>query len=175
MNRQDRLTVTKFALVCGLAGPAIGLLFVLIAVYGGQLIQGDRPPEGASLLWNLSLWILPFYSFALVYGGLGGIIFGALTTWLLIRKRKHGVGARALRNAGAAYGALFGSMVMPFYFIVMSPFLHGAIHLNVDLRHLLDWATGMLIGGVTGAILGFLIAIRLTRAPEPTLQHGGGY
>src|SRR5262249_28515645 len=88
------------------------------------------------------------YPLAVVYAGPGGAIFGAVATWLLIRQQEAGKTPRALRIISIAFGLAFGGLVMPIYFVLVSPILHGFS--GLWLRGTLDWFFGVAPGGFLG-------------------------
>ena len=156
-------TVVRFALFCGLVGPAIGVVVVVVSLYILRLAELGHVPSG----WepgNL-LWLLLFYPLALIYAGPGGALFGALGTWLLMRQRAAGKTPRALRVLSIAYGVVLGGLVMPGYFVLISPLLHG--FLRFQLRSTADWLLAVLLGSLVGAILGVVIAGRLANSGHP--------
>jgi len=150
----------RFALFCGLIGPALGVALVAIGLLSIRLVAFGQPPmnwEPGNLVWFLLL-----YPLAVVYAGPGGAIFGAVATWLLIRQQEAGKTPRALRIISIAFGLAFGGLVMPIYFVLVSPILHGFS--GLWLRGTLDWFFGVLLGSFVGGILGLVIATRLSRS-----------
>jgi hypothetical protein len=157
---QQWLTVARFTLFCALVGPALGLALVVICLFTIRIFELGHAPQG----WEAGnlVWILLFYPLAVVYAGPGGAIFGAVATWFLIRQRASGKSASRLRVLSVVFGLAFGGLVMPLYFVLISPMLSGFSRLQS--RGSADWLFGVLLGSLVGAMLGPVIARRLSKS-----------
>lgn len=157
---QQWLIVVRFSLFCAFVGPALGLVLAVIGLVAMLTLElGHTPQEWET--GNLA-WVLVFYPLAVIYTGPGGAIFGAFATWLLIRQRASGRSASALRVLSVVFGLALGGLVMPLYFVLISPLISGFSRLQS--RGTADWFFGVLLGSLVGAILGLVIARRLSKS-----------
>ena len=178
MTRRDKWTVLRFALSCGVVGPAVGALFLAIVrasveVWVGPISVVEYPwwvrGKVAETIYNVgTLWIA-LSIFGTVLFGPGAAVLGGVGTWILLRKRERGASADGLRSAGFRLGAFLGA-ICPGLFVLPVSFLQRVcpnpvlwIQELFDPSNLPSIVTFGLTGMLTGLILGWTTANRLAR------------
>jgi hypothetical protein len=181
MTGRDWRVVGKFALICAIGGPLLGvavfwwLPLVLVSLLSGSF--GD--------LYLATGWLVTNVVILLPGNAPPAAALGALGTWLLLRRRTRGQGQRGLRFSGMVYGAVAGIVMSLLAMAQGQPYsahggglalLVGAVQPGSTWEPMIHLIGNLAAGGGTGVLLGLFVAALVGRqtGPEPTLHGARG-
>jgi hypothetical protein len=170
MARKNWWTVGKFALLCAIAGPILGVaVFWWAPLALSSLISGAFADIGLVTLWAITNVLLLFPGSAPLAAALGG-----LGTYVLLRALEQGREQRGVRLIGVVYGAVAGIGMSVFAVVQGQPYgafgggltlLLGAVQVD-PTEPAIQLVGGMAAGGGTGMLLGYFVAARVGRGLE---------